>query len=79
MPQYPDGPFVAARFGLSISPTDMKRSFPWLPALLAVLLLPLTGCEVIGDIFKAGAWTGAIGVILVIVLLIWLVSRLFRR
>lgn len=57
----------------------MKRSLPWLPALLAVLLLPLTGCNVIGDIFKAGAYTGIIGVLLVLVLIIWLVSRLFRR
>ncbi|GAB3829592.1 hypothetical protein [Hymenobacter jeollabukensis] len=57
----------------------MKRSLPWLPLLLAVLLLPLTGCEVIGDIFKAGAYTGIIGVIVVIVLLLWLFSRFFRR
>lgn len=57
----------------------MKRSFPLLPLLLAILLLPLTGCEVIGGIFKAGAWTGAIGVILVVVLIIWLASRLFGR
>ncbi|MCC3156405.1 hypothetical protein LJ737_04100 [Hymenobacter sp. 15J16-1T3B] len=57
----------------------MKRSLPWLPMLLAVLLLPLTGCEAIGEIFKAGAYTGIIGVIVVIVLLLWLFSRFFRR
>jgi hypothetical protein len=57
----------------------MTRSFPWPALLLALLLLPLTGCELVGDIFKAGAYTGIIGVVVVLVLLIWLFSRFFRR
>lgn len=47
--------------------------------LLALMALTLTSCEAIGDIFAAGAWTGIIGVILVVALVLWLVSRLFRR
>ena len=39
------------------------------------LTISLSGCSVIGDIFEAGAWTGIIGVILVVALLIWLVSK----
>ena len=35
----------------------------------------LTGCEVIGDIFKAGVWTGVLLVILVIALIVWLLTR----
>ncbi|WP_266366254.1 hypothetical protein [Tellurirhabdus rosea] len=42
-----------------------------------LLLLSLSSCELIGDIFEAGAWTGGLLVIGMIVLAIWLVSRLF--
>ncbi|GAB2801238.1 hypothetical protein GCM10027275_54090 [Rhabdobacter roseus] len=41
------------------------------------LSLALTSCEIIGDIFKGGMWTGAILVILVIGGVIWLFSRVF--
>lgn len=50
---------------------------------ISMLLLTLcvavtvTGCEVAGDIFKAGAWTGVILVIGGIVLVIWVISKLF--
>ena len=35
----------------------------------------LTGCEAIGDIFKAGVWTGVLLVILVIGVIVWLLTR----
>ena len=39
----------------------------WLQVMLLVLVvMSSAGCEVIGGIFKAGAWVGALGVILVI-------------
>jgi apolipoprotein N-acyltransferase len=79
MRKYSGGPNAAARLGLSIPPTDMKSSFPWLTLVLGLLLLPLTGCEAIGDIFKAGAITGIIGVVVVLILLFWLFNRFFRR
>lgn len=49
-------------------------------SLMRVLLIVLLGttvaaCEVIGGIFKAGFWVGAIGVILVVVLLIVVVAK----
>lgn len=47
-------------------------------AVLALLFtLSLTSCEVIGNIFEAGAWTGAVLVIVGIGVVIWLVSKLF--
>lgn len=39
--------------------------------------ITVTGCEIAGDIFKAGAWTGVILVVGGIVLVIWVVSKLF--
>jgi hypothetical protein len=38
----------------------------------------LAGCETIGDIFKAGVWTGVIIVVVVIAAIIFGVSRLFK-
>lgn len=42
-------------------------------------LLLLSGCEVIGDIFGAGVYTGMFIVIFVIVLIIILAARMMRR
>lgn len=47
--------------------------------VLALLALPLAGCEVIGDIFQAGMWTGVIAVIVVIALIVYAVSRMFKK
>lgn len=55
----------------------MKTLLRLLPLSVVAFLLTisLTGCELIGGIFKAGAYTGIIGVIVVVALLIWLVSK----
>lgn len=42
--------------------------------LIIFALLTMNGCSVIGDIFKAGAVTGIIAVIIVIAIVIWLIS-----
>ncbi len=49
--------------------------------LMAVFssMLALTSCSVVGGIFKAGAWTGIIVVVLVIALIIFIISRLGGR
>jgi len=40
------------------------------------LMIGLTSCEVVGGIFKGGMWTGAILVIAVIGLVIWLFTKM---
>lgn len=35
----------------------------------------LSGCEIVGDIFKAGVWVGVLVVVGVIGIIIWLVSK----
>ncbi|MBD2704593.1 hypothetical protein IC229_28385 [Spirosoma sp. BT702] len=57
----------------------MKALVKFLPMALVAFFLTflLSSCEVVGDIFQAGAWTGAILVILGIGIVIWLVSKLF--
>lgn len=46
---------------------------------IVLMLLTLTSCEVIGDIFSAGVYTGLAIVVLVIIIIVWIVSRLNKR
>lgn len=46
--------------------------------LIVLLAVSAAGCELIGGIFKAGVWVGAIGVILIVAVLV-VVVRKFRR
>jgi hypothetical protein len=46
--------------------------------LAAIATLALGGCELIGDIFRAGVWTGVIIVVVVIAAIVWGASRLFK-
>ena len=51
-----------------------------LTRILFIVLLAVSaaGCELIGGIFKAGMWVGAIAVILIVVLLVVVVGK-FKR
>ena len=51
-----------------------KLSFS-LAAIMIILMTSLTSCAAIGGIFKAGIWTGVIGIALVVFLVIFLISR----
>lgn len=48
-----------------------------LASLLLILLMTplLSGCDLAGDIFEAGAWTAIIGIVLVIALIVWLFRK----
>ena len=52
----------------------MKQS-RFLFVILVFSAMALTGCEVIGGIFKAGVWVGALLVIGIIGLIVWAVSK----
>jgi len=43
--------------------------------ILMIMMLALTGCEAIADIFSAGFYTGLALVVAVAVLIVWLVGR----
>jgi len=43
--------------------------------ILALLMVSLSSCELIGDIFKAGVWTGLLLVAAIIAIVIWIISR----
>jgi len=48
-------------------------------AILSASLLLLSGCELIGDIFKAGVWTGILLVAVVVGLILFVLARLFGK
>jgi hypothetical protein len=50
----------------------------FLSMILFFSAVALTGCELIGDIFKAGVWVGALLVLGVVGIAIWLVSKFNR-
>jgi len=41
------------------------------------LLLSLSSCQLVGDIFKAGVWAGVLMVVVVVGLVIFLIAKLF--
>ncbi|PZX61152.1 hypothetical protein LV84_00140 [Algoriphagus ratkowskyi] len=43
-----------------------------------VLMITMTGCSVVGDIFEAGLWVGVIIVVLVIAIVFWVIKKLFK-
>lgn len=53
----------------------MKKALPLLS--IALICSVLSSCAAIEGVFKAGMWFGIIGVIVVVALVIWLVSKLF--
>ena len=47
--------------------------------LMLLSVFVLSGCELIGDIFGAGFYTGIIVVLLVIAILGYLIYKMFKR
>lgn len=43
----------------------------------ALFMLILNGCDIVQGIFELGVWVGAIMVILIIVVVIWLIKKIF--
>ncbi|MFS8617322.1 MAG: hypothetical protein FWJ85_10905 [Solitalea sp.] len=56
----------------------MKKSYSLYTVLFLLLIVTLPGCDIVVGIFKAGVWVGVILVIAVLVLIIWLIRKLFR-
>ncbi len=53
----------------------MKKSLLFLSVILTLLITTLSGCQIIGGIFKAGVWSGIIIVVAVIALIAFLLTR----
>jgi len=64
---------VLRRSGLNVAAPSGR----WGAAIGLLLALGLGGCELAKGIFRVGLWAGVV-LVLLVVLFIWLVSRLFR-
>jgi len=49
--------------------------FLWL-TLLMLATIPLAGCELVGDIFQAGMWVGAIFIVLIIAAVAFIAAKI---
>lgn len=54
---------------------SLKRTL----VLMLVLIISCSSCKAIEGIFKAGVWVGVIGVILVIAIIFWLISKAGKK
>jgi hypothetical protein len=52
----------------------MEKSYHSIVALV-MALISLSGCQLIGDIFKAGVWVGVLLVVGVIGIIAWLIGK----
>ena len=43
--------------------------------LASIAALALAGCEAIGTIFEAGVWTGVIGIVVIVAIILYVISR----
>lgn len=48
-----------------------------LAAFLLTITIAFSSCQLVGDIFKAGVWTGALIIILGIALVVFVFAKLF--
>jgi hypothetical protein len=55
----------------------MKNRTVFIYSMLACIML--SGCEVIGDIFKAGVWVGILIVALVLVAVVFILSKVIGK
>ena len=47
--------------------------------LIAFITVAFSSCQAIGDIFKAGVWSGIIIVVIIVAIIIWIFSRIGGR
>lgn len=57
----------------------MKNLQGYFFALMAVLTLTLSSCELVGDIFEAGMWAAVIIIVLIILLILWIYRKIRGR
>jgi len=54
----------------------MKKVESLVIILISAFLM--SGCQAIGDIFKAGMWVGIIVVVVIVALVLWLIGKARR-
>ena len=52
-----------------------KYNFSKVSLLLLFIVVTLSSCSAIAGIFKAGVWFGVIGVVVIVAIIFWLISK----
>ena len=55
----------------------MKKSLMY--SLLAMSIVMMNSCSVVGGIFKAGAWVGIIAVVVVIAVIVFVINMFSKK
>jgi hypothetical protein len=55
------------------------KQFKFIGVWMLAVIVTLSSCELVGDIFQAGMAVGVFIVVLIIALVIWVLSRFRRR
>lgn len=56
----------------------MNNLRTYLATLFILMAFTLSSCELVGDVLEVGAWMGAIVVIIIVLLVLWIVRK-FKR
>ncbi|WMJ74884.1 hypothetical protein RCC89_17200 [Cytophagaceae bacterium ABcell3] len=43
--------------------------------LFVILAITMSGCEIIADIFAAGVWVGVIGILIIVGIIVFIISK----
>lgn len=55
-----------------------SRPYLYLVPLLAFIVMTTSGCELIGDIFRAGVWVGVLIVLAIVGVAVFIVGKMKR-
>ena len=55
------------------------KQFQYIGVWMLAVVLTLSSCELVGDIFQAGMAVGVFIIVLIVALVLWVLSRFRRR
>ncbi|MEO8960531.1 MAG: hypothetical protein ABI325_01535 [Ginsengibacter sp.] len=56
-----------------------KLNFKTVLFSMIFLALTLSSCQAIAGIFKAGLWVGVIGIVILIAIILWIISKVNKK
>lgn len=58
----------------------IMKKFRLMPAMLiCMMIVLLSSCTVVGGIFKAGVWVGVLGIVILVVIIFWIISKAGKK
>ena len=63
---------------MTFKSTNMKNFQGYFFALMMVMMVTFSSCDLIGGVFKAGMWAAVIIIVLVILVITWLFRKMRR-